>query len=99
MPQEKAKNSSDKTAPLSVLSQREGKFEKRDLPAHLGKAFHPFLAACTANAEQSRKALIPCMICRPVNPAGFIGKSCKNPVRNKIAPRLYALGRISLKIQ
>ena len=49
------------------------------------KAFNPHLAACTSNAEQSRTALVHCMICRPVNPAGFIGKSCKNPVRIVLA--------------
>ena len=49
------------------------------------QAFYPHLAACTSNAEPFRKEWIPCMICRPVNPAGFIGKSCKNPVRIVLA--------------
>ena len=37
-------------------------------------ALDPHLATGAANAEQSRRALVHCIICRPVNPAGFIGK-------------------------
>jgi len=46
------------------------------------EAFNPFSAACTAKTEQIRKDLIPCMICRPENPIGFIGKSCKKIAQN-----------------
>ena len=47
--------------------------------------FIPFSATCAAKTEPSRKGWIPFVICRPVNPAGFIGKSCKTPEGTVIA--------------
>ena len=79
----------DDYAPLNILPL--------SLTPYLKQASNPFLMTCASKTEQSRKALVLCMIFCPVAAAAAIRKSCKNPRRDCNRPLPLGNGRISRK--